>query len=368
MESDLRNNWSAEAWRMASPEVWQQAEARAWQEIAAWATGWMVWAATAGVAVMTVLVMLYVVYLRYANRSSVRSCTTPEKLEGKTVVVTANENGGVGLAVARDLAGRGARVILAAPNLSKAQQEAASIAASTNNPQVTGLQLDTSCMASVTAFAELINATEKRLEVLVLAAGCGAPPCRTETAEGLEVTMATNHLGHFLLVNLLLGVMVKSCPSRVVVQASSAHYLLSSINPKDLNQHRGQYGALAAYSLSQLCNVLMTTNLAHLTAGTGVVVNSACPGLVWEERYLCGDGVLARLYTALLYCVARTPEEGAQTLIHAAVSHQGAKLSGAFFTNCTETKLTGLAADAGLAKKVWEVSEGLVGLLPPDHV
>ncbi|KAK8395134.1 hypothetical protein O3P69_006108 [Scylla paramamosain] len=217
--------------------------------------------------------------------------------------------------------------------------------------------------------AAAITATTGNTQTGLAGAGGGArrSPSRTVTAEDLEVTLASNHLGHFLLVNLLLGLMVKSHPCRVIVKASSAHYLLSSINPKDLNLRRGRYRALAAYSLSQLCNVLMATNLAHLTAGTGVAVSSACPGIVWGEPYLCGQGVLARLCTAFLYCVARTPEEGAQTLVHAAVSRQGAELSGAFFTNCTETKLTGLAADAGLAKKVWEVSEGLVGLLPPDY-
>ncbi|XP_063878597.1 retinol dehydrogenase 14-like isoform X4 [Scylla paramamosain] len=94
-------------------------------------------------------------------------------------------------------------------------------------------------MASVTAFAKRVIRDENRLDLLVLAAGRGAPPSRTVTAEDLEVTLASNHLGHFLLVNLLLGLMVKSYPCRVIVKASSAHYLLSSINPKDLNLSGG---------------------------------------------------------------------------------------------------------------------------------
>lgn len=332
----------------------------------AWVAAVAVWAMAWGVAVGVVGVSVLMAYLRYANTRA-RPCTAPDMMKGKTVLVTANDDGGVGEEVARDLAGRGARVMLATPTLARAERQAAAITAFTGNEEVKGLQLDTSSMASVKHFGKQFITTEKRLDVLVLAAGRGAPPNRTETEEGLEVTLATNHLGHFLLVNLLLGVLMTSSPSRVVVKASSAHYMLSSITPKDLNFKKGDYGALAAYALSQLCNTFMATNLTILTAGSGLVVNSACPGLVLSEPYLSPGGVMAWLYDVGLSFVGRTPEQGAQTLIHAAVSRQGASISGAFFTDCEETKLTGLAADAGLAKKVWEVSEGLVGLLPQDH-
>ncbi|KAK4314287.1 hypothetical protein Pmani_014438 [Petrolisthes manimaculis] len=198
------------------------------------------------------------------------------------------------------------------------------------------------------------------IDVLVLNAGIGGKNVRTLTSEGLETTMATNHFGHFLLTNLLLGLLKESAPSRIVVTASMAHTLLTSLNLK--------YWSLQAYAQSKLCNILFARYLAHLLKDTGVIVNSLCPGFVATEIFEKGEGFAVKLYGFLALYVGKTCEQGAQTIIQLAVAEETQNITGEFFENCQVSDgATNLAIDDGLAKKVWEASELLVGLDPTEQ-
>lgn len=336
-----------------------------WESTKSWLV-WLAWIEVYLTVVVISLFTLYVIYLRHANRSSVIYCRSQNKMDGKTVLITANASG-IGLEAALNLAERGARVILACKEVQKAQETAAAVQTnSSSGGLIVVKKLDTSCMSSITNFANEFLKTEKRLDVLMLTANIGGSNTKTITEDKLETTMATNHFGHFLLVNLLLVLLKSSAPSRVVIVATSAHYLLSSINPKDLNFNSIDYGAFRAYAQSMACNMLMTNNLAHLTKETGVVVNSMCPGVTASLPFLRGGGIIARLYLTLLSVASRTDEEGAQTLIHLAVSEEAGRSTGSFFTDCTERGLTQLGDNFGLAKKIWERCEEIVGLVPKD--
>lgn len=295
--------------------------------------------------------------------------TTAASLKGKTIIVT-GASAGIGKEAARDFARRGARVIMACRNLQKASKVASDIEASTGSKSVVVRELDTSSLASVRSFAARILAEERRLDVLVLNAGIGGPSERVLTSDNLELTMATNHFGHFLLANLLLGLLKDSQPSRVVVVASMAHGSVKTLDIENLNfKRKGSFKTFEAYCQSKACNILFTRQLAARLKDSGVVVNSLCPGLVLTEIFEKADGlVLKYLLNIGAHLAGKTPEQGAQTIIHLAVSEDTATINGEFFDNCKVAKVgCDLVLDDGLGKKLWEASETLVGLQPEER-
>ncbi|XP_047474518.1 retinol dehydrogenase 13-like isoform X2 [Penaeus chinensis] len=244
----------------------------------------------------TTVGFVIVVKVVYTLRSG--RCRSEVKLVGKTVIVT-GASAGIGKETARDLAERGARVILACRNLEKAQKVADDIINTTGNGQVLVRELDTSDLKSVRKFAREILATEKRLDILVNNAGMSGPKTKKISNDGLELTLATNHFGHFLLTNMLLGV---------------------------------------------------TTNCLH-------------PGVVNTEIILKENtNFLNYIFAFFFWSMGKDEKLGAQTTIHLAVSEDVASVSGMYYTDCKITKPSNLASDKGLAKKLWEVSEDLVGL------
>ncbi|XP_068238850.1 retinol dehydrogenase 12-like [Palaemon carinicauda] len=322
----------------------------------------IIWIIIYSIVTAAIWLFAYALYLRYANRSSVGYCNSKETVNGKTILITSKATG-IGLEAARDLARRGARVILACGEIKEAQKMAASINSLETDGVILVRKLNTASLREVRNFAADFLKTERRLDVLILAASLGGSDTKIMTDEGLELTMATNHFGHFVLVNLLIGMLKSSSPSRVVVLASSAHSLLTSINPKDLNFKTIPYGGLKAYAQSMACNLLMANNLAHLLEGSGVIVNSMCPGMIKNQPYITGNGLVAKIYQIFLNVATRTTEEGAQTLIHLAVSEEVANHTGAFYIDCKERSMTNLGRNGGLAKKLWERCEEVVGFI-----
>ncbi|ROT84983.1 putative retinol dehydrogenase 13-like [Penaeus vannamei] len=225
---------------------------------------------------LTTLVVVLAFRLFYRFWSG--RCSSKRSLAGKTVVVT-GASAGIGKEAAKDFLRRRARVILACRNLEKAQKVAEELVAETGNPEVAVRRLDTADLASVRAFAEEFLRTEDALHVLVNNAGIAGARTRQETKDGLELTMATNHFGHFLLTNLLLKRLQESAPSRVVTVSSAAHMVVRKLDPRDLNLS-ASYGSMQAYGLSKLCNILFAAELAERLRGTGVTSNSLHPGAV----------------------------------------------------------------------------------------
>ncbi|XP_068226644.1 retinol dehydrogenase 11-like [Palaemon carinicauda] len=313
-------------------------------------------------------IICFVVAVRviYKRRSGV--CTSKRLLEGKTAIVTGS-SAGIGKETARDLARRGARVILACRNVQKAQKVADDIIGTTGNGQVFVKQLDTSDLASVRKFAKEIIDTEKELHILVNNAGIAAPTAKTLTADGLEMTMATNHFGHFLLTNMLLDLLKKSAPSRVVNISSDGHYFCSNLVVDDLNYEKRPYpNTFASYGQSKLANVLFTVELAERMKGTGVTTNSLHPGCVSTEiTHKNGAKIVGYLVGFLFQLMAKDEALGAQTTIHLAVSEDVENISGEYFADCKIAKRSEQAKDRGLAKKLWEMSEMAVSLTQEDH-
>ncbi|KYO43091.1 retinol dehydrogenase 11 isoform X1 [Alligator mississippiensis] len=282
----------------------------------------------------------------------------PTDLTGKTAIVT-GANTGIGKCVALDLARRNARTILACRSQERGQAAVAEIRRATGNPHVLLRLVDTSSMASVRHFAQQVLQEEERLDILVNNAGLTGLPFST-TAEGLEVTFATNHLGPFLLTNLLLDLLRRSAPARIV-NVSSFKHKTGKIDLQELTGKKPS-NVYHVYSSTKLMNILFTNELARRLQGTGVTVNALNPGVVRTEIMRHFSWPVRALFS-LAGLLIKTPEEGATSTIYCAVSEEVSGVTGKYFdSDCALVLPVAPARDPVLARKLWEVSEQLTGL------
>lgn len=202
---------------------------------------------------------------------------------------------------------------------------------------------------------------ETRLDVLINNAGVyQCPYSRTE--DGFEMQFGVNHLGHFLLTHLLLDLLKRSVPSRIVV-VSSRLYKRGEINFDDLNSERG-YEAAAAYSHSKLANLLFTLELSRRLEDTDVTVNALTPGMVRTNlgRHVHIPLLAKPLFNLASWALLRSPEEGARTSVYLACSPDMERVRGKCFADCQEQKLLPKATDEDVARKLWDISEVMVGI------
>ncbi|KAK7473581.1 hypothetical protein BaRGS_00035184, partial [Batillaria attramentaria] len=262
----------------------------------------------------------------------------------------------IGYYTALDFAARNARVILACRSKDRGQEARDKIVAATRNENVMMRVLDLSSLSSVREFASAIKEEEDHLDILVNNAGV--------FEDGLELNMATNHFGPFLLTQLLLDLLKMSAPSRIVNVSSGANQFIRDADLvfDNLRAER-QVSSFTKYSITKLANILFTQELERRLKGTGVSVFSLHPGDVKTE---IGRNLHWALKLLLLPIIPfmRTPEIGAQTSIHCAVTEGIEKLSGKYFIDCcpAEHKVSPLAKNEELAKNLWNVSLALTGL------
>ncbi|XP_076034901.1 retinol dehydrogenase 13-like isoform X4 [Oratosquilla oratoria] len=214
-----------------------------------------------GVAFVVLVVVKLLVLIRLYYCWGVRWSDANIRMDGKVVVIT-GASAGLGKETARDLARRGARVIMACRNLTKAEKVAEDIRKDTGNELVEVHLLDTSSLSSVRNFANNFVKKEKRLDVLILNAGIVGPKDLTFTEDDLELTMATNYFGHFLLTNILLGLLKRSAPSRIVIVSSDSHNLDWGFDIDDLNNRTRPFKSTWTYGYTKLCNVLFCKQLS----------------------------------------------------------------------------------------------------------
>uniref|UniRef100_A0A1B6FQY9 Retinol dehydrogenase 11 n=1 Tax=Cuerna arida TaxID=1464854 RepID=A0A1B6FQY9_9HEMI len=288
-------------------------------------------------------------------------CKSKARMDGKTVIITGC-NTGIGKAVAFDLARRGARVIMACRNMEKANLVRDRIIESTKNTSVVVRLLDVSLLSSVRKFAEEINRTERRLDVLIYNAGMTIDG-RNVTKEGLQLVWATNHYGSFLLTHLLIDLLKKTGNSRVIVVSSSLHKL-GWVDPKNPNPVEETSG-WNLYVTTKFANVIFANELARRLEGTGVTVNSLHPGLIYTNIFNpCSSWFHILLTVFKPY--TKNEEQGAQTTIYLAVSEDVQGVSGKYFSDCKEDSPARETLDVGLAKKFWEASIEVVQLKSSD--
>lgn len=294
------------------------------------------------------------------NRLTLGRCTSTNILTGKTVIITGG-NSGIGYETARELARRDARVIIACRNPDRAEAAVTRLICETGNANICWKALDTSSLTSVRAFARDVLSFERNLHVLINNAGIAGTPTRCATADGVELIFATNYLGHFLLTNLLLPLLTKSSPSRVINLSSTAHFF-GKMNFDDLQMER-HFKSGQAYSNSKLAMILFTVELARRLSGTAVTVNAVHPGVVdtsLAHRLTKVGGTTFGIFSKLLG--TKNAVEGAQTSVHVAVSDEGGLVTGKYFSDCRRASPWSAGRDLDAARKLWEASEKLTGL------
>jgi NAD(P)-dependent dehydrogenase (short-subunit alcohol dehydrogenase family) len=277
-------------------------------------------------------------------------------VDGKTVLIT-GASSGIGLVAARELSRMGARVLMACRDRARGEAAQAEVARAGGAP--TRLLLaDLSSQASIRALAAEVAGSCPRLDVLVNNAG-GVNGRRELTADGLEKTFATNHLGYFLLANLLLDLLKRSAPSRIINVASAADRW-GGIDFADLMAER-RYSGVRQYATSKLCNVAFTFELARRLQGSGVTAVAVHPGFVASNFGQVGGGFLGFL-SWLGRPFALTPERGADTVVWLAQVADASPYHGQYLSRRRAIRSKRQAYDVSVQRRLWEESERLTGL------
>ncbi|KAM9861071.1 retinol dehydrogenase 13 [Aulostomus maculatus] len=288
-------------------------------------------------------------------------CRSKVRLDGKTVLIT-GANTGIGKETALDMAQRGARVILACRDMTRARLAADEIRQQSGNGNVVVKKLDLASLQSVRDLAKDVRENEERLDILINNAGIMMCP-KWKTEDGFEMQFGVNHLGHFLLTNCLLDLLKKSAPSRVVIVSSLAHEK-GQIHFDDINLDNN-YKREVSYRQSKLANVLFGRELAARLQGTGVTVYSLHPGVIRTElgRHIFPTLALwKRIIARPLMMLIKSSWEGAQTTIYCAVDESLADVSGLYYSDCAPKTPAPQALDDATAKKLWDLSASMVGL------
>lgn len=274
--------------------------------------------------------------------------------EGRVALIT-GANTGIGLITARELARAGARVFIACRSVERAKEAAANIAQVTGK-QVESLELDLGELASVRRAAQSFLERDLPLHLLINNAGLAGK--RGITKDGFELTFGTNHLGHFLLTQLLLPRIKQSAPARIVTVASKAHYRAPGI---DFSAQRGSTPSMTGlpeYGVSKLANILFSAELSRRLAGSGVTTYSLHPGVVATDVWRNVPVFLRGLIKLGMI----SPEAGARTTLYCATAPALANETGLYYDDQKVKAPSEVAEDIGLARTLWAKSEEWTGL------
>jgi retinol dehydrogenase-12 len=281
-------------------------------------------------------------------------------LAGKTFFVT-GASSGIGWAVARTLAARGADLVLATRSREKTQPLLETLR-KTAAGTIEWIPLDLADLRSVANTADAFLQSGKRLDVLINNAGqAGATGM---TRDGFEITIGTNHLGPFLLTARLLPKLSEAPQGRLVNVASASHYGPKAVDWTDVTRPANSTrDRLARYGLSKLFNVIHARELARRLAGTTVTTYSLHPGVVASDIWRELPWIVQRMIK--LFMISN--EEGAKEVLHCATSPELARSSGKYFTKLRERPANPLADDTALAAELFRRSEEAIAQALRPH-
>lgn len=278
-------------------------------------------------------------------------------MKGKTCLVT-GATSGIGEIAARELARRGARVLIVGRSPARCAATVERIRAETGTSALESMVADLSSQAEVRRLADEVRGRCDRLDVLVNNAG-GMFLDRRESVDRIELTLALNHLSYFLLTNALLPLLEAGTPARIVNVASDAHKG-ASIDFDDI-QCRRRYSGWRAYQRSKLANILFTYELARRLEGTRVTANTLHPGFVRTNFFKDFTGWVGFLMKLGASLIAITPEEGARTTIHLASSPEVEGVTGQYFVKSRPARSSPQSHDRAAGERLWQISEELTG-------
>jgi len=279
--------------------------------------------------------------------------TTPNTLAGQVALVT-GANTGIGRVTARELARRGAHVFIACRSAQRAQPVVDEIRAATGSVTVELLSLDLGDLASVRACAQAFLARELPLHLLINNAGIAG--AKGSSTSGFELAFGVNHVGHFLLTQLLLDCLKHSAPARIVTVSSQAHYRAPGIDWDAVRQPTRSATGLPEYGVSKLANALFSAELGRRLAGSGVSTYALHPGVVASDVWRS----VPWPFRSLMKLAMISTEEGAATTLHCATSGDVAQETGLYYDKCRVKQPSRLAQDPALAAELWKRSEAWV--------
>src|SRR5438477_4509590 len=301
-------------------------------------------------------------------------------MSGQTCIVT-GATAGLGEVTARELVRGGATVVVVGRTWQRCEATVKSIRKETGNHRVEFLCGDLSSQSEVRRLAAEFLCRHDRLHVLVNNAGA-LFALRQESVDGIEMTLALNHLAPFLLTNLLLGVMKASASSRIVNVTSAAHEDVAGFHFDDPQARtrgmwaypRSEFASLlyslampwahpgfVQYAQTKLANLLFTYELARRLSGTGVTANALHPGLV-ASNFMAGNGVYGWFMRRWARLRGISMKEAAKTSLYLAMSPQVEGVSGQYFVNQRAVQSSVASTDEAAAQRLWELSEELTGL------
>jgi NAD(P)-dependent dehydrogenase (short-subunit alcohol dehydrogenase family) len=276
-------------------------------------------------------------------------------MKGKRVLIT-GPTSGVGKEMALQLAALGPELILGCRDVKKGDQVAAEIIRNYDSAKVNVMHIDTSSQESIREFGREFKRKYRRLDVLINnGAVSRGTLSKVDSADGIELTFATNVLGYFLLTQELLDLLKKSAPSRIINVAST---FASDLDLDDLEFDRRKFESFKAYAQSKACDRLLTWALARRIEGTGVTANAMTPGLITETGlYRNAEPQLVERLTQ--YSGGRTSAQGAETAVWLASDPAMEKVSGKFFEDREELpcEFRGRKNE----EKLWHICEELTG-------
>lgn len=277
------------------------------------------------------------------------------RLEGKVVIITGC-NRGIGKEIALEMARRGARVYMACRSYDKCEEARLEIIKQSRNVNVFNRSLDLSSLDSVRHFVEEFLNQEHSLHILINNAAVITKK-RQLSSDGYELQLATNHLGHFLLTNLLLDTLKQSEPSRITTISSNAH-ILALLNKQDLQSEKS-FIWFKAFLQSKFCNTLFTLKLAEILQDTQVTANCLYPGLVLTDLLYKNTWCL---FHPLLKFFAKSIKSGAQTAIYLALDPDLKDKSGGFYVDMKQSYMPSWVRNSDLIDWLWQESLKMVGL------
>jgi NAD(P)-dependent dehydrogenase (short-subunit alcohol dehydrogenase family) len=274
---------------------------------------------------------------------------------GQRVALITGCNTGIGRVTARELAKQGMHVFVACRSRERTQELFDEIAAVAPSARVEWLALDLTSFDSIRQCAQAFLARDLPLHLLINNAGLAGS--KGLTKEGFELAFGVNHVGHFLLTQLLLERIKRSAPARIVTVASRAHYRSPGIDWQAVRERTRSVSAVAEYGVSKLANVLFSAELARRLAGSGVSTYSLHPGVVATDVWRSVPWPVR----ALIKLFMISTEQGAATTLHCATSASVAGESGLYYDSCRSRNPSKVARDLELASLLWKNSEAWVG-------
>ncbi len=280
-------------------------------------------------------------------------------MDKNSVVIVTGANSGMGKATSVGLAKTGATVVMLCRNKAKGEKAVHEVRDLSVNSSVELMLCDLGSRKSIEDFCTEFKKKYQRLDVLVNNAGVILLD-RQQTFDGYELQFGVNHLGHFLLTNRLIDLMLTSAPARIINVSSGAHKT-GKIHFDDVNLKKN-YNVWRAYAQSKLANVLFTYELSERLKGTEVTANCLHPGAVATAMGIDRNTGFGTFITSMLKPFFQTPEDGAQTAIYLATSHEMDGVTGKYFYRKSPIPSSKRSYDKDLARKLWELSEKMMGL------